>query len=60
MMGLQAGSLDKEEDYWQVFQVYDRKSRGYFDLEDYKLVCQGVAKGLTEAEMHHAFRAMDK
>lgn len=26
------GSLDKEEDLMQVFKVYDKKDRGYFDF----------------------------
>ena len=39
--------------------MYDRKNRGYFDFQDYRYVCEGVAKQLSEGQVRAAFEAMD-
>jgi Ca2+-binding EF-hand superfamily protein len=49
---LPSASLDEAEDYVNIFQMYDRNNRGYFDFEDYRYVCQGIAKDLSEDEIH--------
>jgi Ca2+-binding EF-hand superfamily protein len=45
------GSQESNADYEQLFRVYDRKNRGYFDYEDYKFVCEGIGKDLTEGQI---------
>ena len=52
------GSRDGDN-YEAIFKLYDRKNRGYFDLTDYKYVCAGIAKSLTDAQIQTAFSAMD-
>ena len=38
MLELEPGELDDESDYKKIFEMYDKKRRGYFDFEDYRLV----------------------
>jgi Ca2+-binding EF-hand superfamily protein len=48
VLELENGKHDEEADYKQIFKLYDRKNRGFFEYEDYRLVGEGVAKYLTE------------
>lgn len=52
------GNLESEEDYEQIFRAYDKKSRGWFDFDDYRLMCEGVARELTQQQVRAAFDKM--
>ena len=39
--------------------MYDKKRRGFFDFEDYRLVGEGISKYLTEDDLRSAFKAID-
>jgi Ca2+-binding EF-hand superfamily protein len=53
------GAQESAGDYEQVFRVYDRRNRGYFDYEDYKFVCEGISLDLTEGQIREAFEKID-
>ena len=39
--------IEEEGELEQLFRMYDRKNKGYFDYEDYRFVCEGITLELN-------------